>query len=343
MNDSRAPLHFTEISVERPWGGRRLEALFGKRLAPDRTVGEIWLISDHPLYESRVAEGPHQGRALHELLVENPASLLGRIPAPARSGRFPLLLKLLDVAEWLSVQVHPNDDDAERLGEADDGKTEMWHILDCEPRAEILCGATLDPAALPEGRAWLDCLHPCAPAPGDSFFVPPGTVHAIGPGIVLSEIQQTSDLTYRVYDWERDSAGRKLHLEQAAAVCRSGGPGGLTRPVALDESRTLLCACAKFAAERVTVSGAWTRQSRGDSFHLLLNIGTAALQVEAAGKASELSPGAAVLIPGVNRAFSLRGNGLVLDYYVPDLVRDIAGPLRALGLTPPQIAALGCE
>lgn len=343
MNPLLAPLRFTEVYVERPWGGRRLAKDFRK------PIGEAWLISDRPDCQSVVAQGPLAGKSLHELLQAQPETLLGRIPKLTHAGQFPLLLKLLDVAGWLSVQVHPNDADAKRLGEADGGKTEMWHIIEAEPDAELLCGlnegARLSTDSPPEGADWSRTLKTFAPKAGDSFHVPAQTIHALGPGLLLAEIQQTSDLTYRLYDWDRagKDGPRELHVEKGLSVATTENQrGGLVKPVRLDDCRSLLCACEYFAAERIEVHGKYTRQTSGDSFHLVLCI-EGELEARTSDGAETVSHGSALLIPGACREFSLSGDGLAVDYYVPDLAKALIPTLRGLGLGPEDIRALGRE
>ena len=215
-------LRFHEQYFERIWGGQQLRTLYGKPIPADKPIGEAWLISDHPSAVSVVSEGPHAGRTLHDLVEEDTVALLGSRSKLTPHGRFPLLLKLLDSTDVLSVQVHPDDATAAALGEPDVGKTEMWHILHADPGAELICG--LQEGATPSLlRSAIEAgdleryLVRFPVQPGDSVFVRAGTVHAIGKGIVLAEIQQNSDLTYRLYDWNRvDSAGkpRKLHIDK---------------------------------------------------------------------------------------------------------------------------------
>lgn len=344
MNLPLAPLIFSETFMARPWGGRRLATLYGKRPPSEDRVGEVWLLADHARCESRVVAGPCSGTPLDVLVQDHAHALLGRVPRLTAAGRFPLLLKLIDIADWLSLQVHPSDADAERLGEIDGGKTEMWYVLAAEQRAEILCGATGQNGRLPEGRAWIDCVERFTPIAEDVFFIPPGTVHALGPGLVIAEIQQTSDLTYRLFDWDRRSNGdRPLHLDKAAEVLRGHASQGPLDPLELAEGRELLCACEKFAVERMRVEHRLLRETRGDSFHITLNIGSHAVQVEAAGEAVRIQPGSAALVPGANGAFTIAGPGTVLDYYVPDLALDVVEPLSARGVSAEQIEALGCD
>lgn len=212
------PLTFTPLFMERIWGGRRLETLFGKALPAGARIGESWEIVDRPEAQSVVRAGPWQGRTLHELWVDYRAEIFGAMPdAP----RFPLFLKLLDAAEKLSVQVHPPAQVAAELGS--EPKTECWYVAYAEDGAEFFVGlkkgssrASFE-AALARGSV-ADLIHRIPVRTGDAMFLPSGRVHAIGAGNVLVEIQQNSDTTYRVFDWNRTAAGgapRALHVAES--------------------------------------------------------------------------------------------------------------------------------
>ncbi|HOF89518.1 MAG TPA: class I mannose-6-phosphate isomerase, partial [Armatimonadota bacterium] len=219
------PLRFTPIYKEKVWGGRRLETLLGRALPPDQPIGEAWEVSDHPHGRSVVANGPDAGTPLDALIARHGAALLGARVAAEDGARFPLLVKYLDAEKPLSVQVHPDDAyAAEHAGEL--GKTEMWYVLHAEPDACLIAGlragvtreafadalAHGDPAAL---------LHRLPVSAGDTLFIPAGRIHAILPGLLLLEIQQNSDTTYRLYDWGRvglDGTPRALHADEAMAV-----------------------------------------------------------------------------------------------------------------------------
>ena len=320
-------LRFHEGFFERVWGGSKLRTLYGKD-TPDGPIGESWVISDHASHESVVCEGPYAGQTLRQLLEEDQDAILGSRPALTIHGRFPLLLKILDAADVLSVQVHPDDEAAKRLGEPDVGKTEMWHVLQADPGSELICGleesvtaASLG-SAIEEGSIETQMTRFPA-AEGASLFVPAGTVHAICGGSVLAEIQQNSDLTYRLYDWGRvgtDGKPRELHVDKAMAVTHFGTPyPGPTEPLRLERHGTpcaVLASCREFAAELFDVSGAFTRTTAGESFHILMaKSGT--LTIAAADDETTLSPGGAVLVPGCVDAYFVTGEGALLDYYVP--------------------------
>lgn len=219
--DRPAFLALTPRFYPRVWGGAALAPAQG-----GVPVGEAWLADG----DSVVRGGPHGGRRVADVLEADPA-WLGADPA----GGFGLLAKILDCQDWLSVQVHPNDAQARALvGPGARGKTEAWHVLDAAPGAELLAGvregtSAADLAAAIRGGGVLEVLERHRPAVGDTLSIPAGTVHALGPGLLIYEIQQASDTTYRVYDWDRPaSAGRALHLEESVRVSDPARRGALT-------------------------------------------------------------------------------------------------------------------
>lgn len=215
------PLTFQPIFKERVWGARNLERLYRKRLPAAVPIGESWEISDRPCDVSVVANGPLAGKDLHWLVKNHRRDLLG--DAPLEAGRFPLLIKLLDAQEKLSLQVHPPAAKAAEL--RGDPKTEMWFIADALPQAELYVGLKRGVTQADFERRISDgsvaeCFHRVPVKAGDSMFLPSGRVHAIGAGLVIFEIQQNSDTTYRVFDWNRvglDGKPRDLHISQSLA------------------------------------------------------------------------------------------------------------------------------
>jgi mannose-6-phosphate isomerase len=214
-----APLTFEPIFIERMWGGRRLESEFHKKLPPQKQIGEAWEIVDRPEAQSVVTGGPLGGRTLHELWTEQRHEIFGDVP---ETPRFPLLIKLLDAQEKLSLQVHPAENVASRLG--GEPKNEFWYVAAAHAQAALFLGfrkaITRDrfEQRVREGTV-IDHVHRIAVQAGDAVFLPAGRIHAIGAGNLLIEIQQNSDTTYRVFDWNRidPATGKKrdLHVEQA--------------------------------------------------------------------------------------------------------------------------------
>lgn len=221
------PLVFEPIFQQRIWGGRNLEQLLDKRLPPGARIGESWELVDLPSEESRVANGPAKGRSLHELVEGWGPQLLGK--AQLFQGRFPLLIKFLDAEDVLSVQVHPDNEASRELGPAVRPKYEAWYVIDARPGAVIYCGLKAGVtkeqivAASRDGTVG-DLLEKYEAQAGDCFYLPAGTVHAIGAGLVIAEPQTPSDVTYRLFDWNRidpkTGEGRQLHLEEAIRVTR---------------------------------------------------------------------------------------------------------------------------
>jgi mannose-6-phosphate isomerase len=216
------PLIFKPIFKERIWGGRELERLFGKKIPAGKPIGEAWEISDRPGDASVIANGPLAGKNLRWLREQHAAEILGGAKA-AVDGGFPLLCKILDAREKLSLQVHPPARKAAELkGEP---KTEMWFIADAAPDASLYVGLKRGVTRadfekkIADGSV-ADCFHRIPVKAGDAMFLPSGRVHAIGDGLVIFEIQQNSDTTYRVFDWNRvglDGQPRELHIAQSLA------------------------------------------------------------------------------------------------------------------------------
>lgn len=218
------PLVFEPIFMERVWGGRRLESLYGKRLPPAALIGESWEIVDRAEAQSVVHDGPLRGKTLHELWCNDRPEIFGEIPdCPSRTGisRFPILCKLLDAQENLSVQVHPPRAVAEKLG--GEAKTEVWYVANAAPKARIYAGVkggTTRQSFLKsvEQGTVENVLHPLETKTGDAIFLPSGRMHALGAGNVVVEIQENSDTTFRVYDWNRAGKGecrRETHIAEA--------------------------------------------------------------------------------------------------------------------------------
>ncbi|MGA3163298.1 MAG: type I phosphomannose isomerase catalytic subunit [Verrucomicrobiota bacterium] len=216
------PLTFHPIFKERVWGGREIERLYGKKLPPGASIGESWEISDRPGNASVIANGSLAGKNLRWLMENHRVELLGDAK-PANENRFPLLCKILDAREKLSLQVHPPAHKAVEPGGAP--KTEMWFIADAAPGAELFVGLKRGVTRaefekkISDGSV-ADCFYRIPVRAGDALFLPSGRVHAIGAGLVIFEIQQNSDTTYRVFDWNRvglDGRPRELHVAQSLA------------------------------------------------------------------------------------------------------------------------------
>jgi mannose-6-phosphate isomerase len=257
-------LRFQPIFRRYLWGGRRLGTVLGKPIGPEVDYAESWELVDHGADQSVVRFGPLAGTTLGELVKHHAVELFGE--SGASLSTFPLLMKLLDCNRTLSVQVHPNDEQAARLTPPDLGKTEAWVVLAAEPGSKIYAG--LKPgvtreklaAALAAGRCETT-LHEFEPRVGDCVFIPAGTIHALGAGLLIAEIQQASDTTFRLFDWNRvDAEGkpRALHVEQSlATIDYTRGPVGAQKVQSISvakngQSRERLVACDKFVLDRIT-------------------------------------------------------------------------------------------
>lgn len=223
------PLLFRPYLRPQPWGSQRFARILQRPLPTGGRYGELWEISGHPLHQSCVAEGPLTGQFLADLWATHRQDWYGD-DAP---DRFPWLVKYLDCHEFLSVQVHPNDDLALRFVSNDGGKTEAWVVLDADPAARIYAGfktgTTLGEVTERTRDGTLaECLHSFIPQRGDCIFIPAGTVHSVGGGVLMLEVQQTSDATFRLFDWNRlglDGAPRALHLDKSlSAIDWAAGP-----------------------------------------------------------------------------------------------------------------------
>ena len=251
------PLFLQSVMQEKIWGGTKLRDEFGYEIPSDK-VGEYWAISAHPHGVSTIKNGRFAGMGLDQLYAEH-RELFGNSSEPV----FPLLTKILDANDWLSVQVHPDNHYAmEHEGEL--GKTECWYVIAADEGAEIIYGHNAksreELRQQIEKKEWDKLLTKVPVKAGDFFYVPSGTMHAIGSGILILETQQSSDTTYRVYDFDRkDDEGnlRELHLEKSIDVLNIGAPAN-SRPVTVkadDLTSTLLVASDFFAVYKWEVSG----------------------------------------------------------------------------------------
>jgi mannose-6-phosphate isomerase len=328
------PLRFAPLFKRYLWGGRRLAALLGKPLGPETDYAESWEVADHAQGQSVVASGPLAGATLHELVAARGPELLGRhAPQP----RFPLIFKFLDCNRDLSVQVHPDDAAAALLTPPDLGKTEAWVILAAEPGSRVYAGLKrgVDRPHLEQrlaaGRT-AECLASFEPVPGQCIFIPAGTVHALGAGLVVAEIQQASDTTYRLFDWNRvgpDGQPRKLHIAEALPVidyaAQEVQPQTPQRGPAEHIER--LVACDKFVLDRWTL--ARPAPMGGDRrFHLVAVLaGRVQMRTQVArpgGKPDDvtrlsLAAGHTVLVPASLAPVELRPaeRAVLLDMYLP--------------------------
>jgi mannose-6-phosphate isomerase len=298
----REALRLAPAYQERVWGGQRLQP------GPN-PIGEAWIVHEG----NSIVGGTCDGRTLAELAATQGEALLGRKVIAQGGARFPLLIKILDAHDWLSVQVHPNDEQAiELAGPGQLGKTEAWHILAADPGAQLICGlqpGTTNDALAAAIRAGTvtDLARYLQVAAGDTIFIAAGTMHALGPGLLLYEVQQTSDITYRIFDWNRPlAAGRKLHIEESLAVTNPAISGEVQpRPVGQPGTPQPLVACPYFALSEIV--GPASLDTGGESFHALTPV-AGEITVAGDGWQHHLAPYESIVVPASAGAYSLTGD-----------------------------------
>jgi mannose-6-phosphate isomerase len=335
------PSRLEPIFVPRLWGTRNLDPFFPQRMPLEEAIGEVWLTG----HDCRFAAGPLAGRTLREAWRAAPPEWAGR---QARTeGAFPLLVKFIFPEDKLSIQVHPDDDYA-RQYEAEAGgagKTEMWYAVAARPGAEVLVG--LKPEVTPDsfGRAIVEarleqCLERIALQTGDAIFVPAGTVHTIGPGSVLCEIQEHSDITYRIYDYGRRTAEgkpRPLHIEKALEVINFGEQsGGKLDPIRLVRgpvTETYLIACRYFAVEKWEFAERIAAVTSAEHFDLLIYLEGSG-QLRARDEAVDYAAPQVWLLPATLGAYQLEpaARTTLLRTYVPDIFNEFVRRLADQGV-----------
>lgn len=304
------PLVFQPVYQNYLWGGDRIARTF-HRLGTPPVCAESWEVSDRDDGMSRVARGACAGQTLRSLMQMWGADLTG---AP-RPDRFPLLVKLIDARETLSVQVHPNDETAARFG--GEAKTEMWYVLDAAPGAQVYSGflpgvTRLHVEAAIRAGTLKDLLVSVPVRAGDAVFMPGGRVHAIGAGCLMLEVQQNSNTTYRVYDWDRvgpDGRPRDLHIEEALRVIRwEDAEPVLAKPKSAEEpkphARWHVLKSPYFAMEKLQVAGPRKLEERPDTFQMLF-VSDGHLELIWPDGRETFEPGTTVLIPAAVRGASL--------------------------------------
>ncbi len=322
------PLKFSPIPREMIWGGNKLHKMFNKDFPGEARIGESWEISGYNGKLSVVANGHLKGNSIEELIGVYMGDLIGERVFDSYGIEFPLLIKLIDSNENLSVQVHPDDELAARRHN-ERGKTEMWYVLHAEPGAELISGFNREVTRglflekLESGEL-AEILNFEKVEPGDVFFMPAGRVHAICKGIVLAEIQQTSDLTYRIYDWDRvDDRGRPrdLHIDLALdAIDYSWHRDYKTVVPAVQDSPVLLADCPWFTTLRLTFSRRLVRDySLLDSFVIhICTKGEYYLYFNNEKDKARISAGETVLIPAVldEVVLGCNGDAEILEVYI---------------------------
>lgn len=323
MNDLIYPYTFDPVYKDYPWGGTRIPERFNRSVPPG-IYAESWEIAEHNDGMSVVSNGPQQGRTLRELVQQLGPELLG---THVKGPSFPLLIKLIDAKEKLSVQVHPNDQTAAQFG--GEAKTEMWYLLG-RNQAQVFCelkeGVTRESfiEAIEQGTSG-ETLHPIDVEKGDAIFVRGGRVHAIGEGCLILEIQQNSNTTYRIYDWDRmgnDGKPRELHIEQALNVINwNDHENPRLEPKCIEEAPTHalweILQCEYFRLEKLIYSAPQQIELNDTTFHALFCAeGQGELQW-GDNKSMPLEAGTSVLIPAALPHYRLTGNATLLRTTIP--------------------------
>lgn len=345
------PLCFKDNFHQSIWGGRSLQTLLDKNLPQNKKIGESWEVSSHPHGMSVVSGGAFDGRTLDDLTLEYPEEILGRTAA-SRSKKFPLLIKLIDAAGKLSLQVHPDDKYAARHGH-DIGKTEAWHVIHAKPGSKIICGLKQKMSAEEELQAIEDGsiiknLHEFQVRPGDSIFVPARTIHALEDGLLVYEVQEASDVTYRIFDWGRtDAEGnpRPLNVKDAIAVTdRKNISNHRTKPIAIKRAgftRMICAACEYFVMERYEIKNTLEREM-ADSFDALTVIGGSGQIIYSKGNLP-IRRGQTVLLPAGLRKYKIDCTSPItaIVSHVPSSEASTIDSLRKDGFSDEEIKGLG--
>lgn len=316
------PLHFAPYLKSVIWGGEQIAPYKGIETS-QHEIGESWEISGVPGHVSVVDRGPLKGKTLSELIDIYGADLVGADVYKKYGKEFPLLIKIIDAKADLSVQVHPDDELAHKRHNCP-GKTEMWYIMKTAPGAKIYAG--LKEKITPDeyerrvaDNSIMDVIAAYDSAPGDVFFLPAGRIHAIGAGNLLAEIQETSDITYRIYDYDRrgaDGKPRELHTEQARdAIDYTVYPDYRNAPVSSLEKEADLVNCSHFDVRRILLDGISEQQMNHTrcSFMIVMCLEGSAVLSYSDGKTVEISRGETLLFPAVLGNLKASGKGLLLQ------------------------------
>ena len=322
------PLKMKPVFKESIWGGSALKTKYNKKITSEKT-GESWEIAAHKNGKSTVLGGRYDGLTLDEVSEKLGAEFLGDMVKKEYPDKFPLLVKFLDCNDKLSVQVHPDDEYARTHENGENGKTEMWYILDAKPGAKLIYGFNRDisreefRAAIESGT--LDSVLNYVPVQtGDCFFIPSKTLHALLDGLLVAEIQQNSDTTYRVYDFgrvDKNGKSRELHIDKSVEVTNTASSAGSEKVEAENEkicggTRSKLCKCRYFDTERYTVDSEVFFETNRQSFETLIFCDGEAKIVYDGGEMS-VCAGDSVVIPAYMGKYSVKGACSVIKSCVP--------------------------
>lgn len=315
------PIVFEPILKERIWGGTKLKTVFNKNITSDIT-GESWELSTVKGDVSVISNGKYEGKSLNDLISEFPEEVLGTKIHEKFGTEFPLLFKFIDAKDDLSIQVHPNDELAKKRHNSF-GKTEMWYVMQADENARIVVGFKENSSKEEyvenlENKSLLSILKEVPVKAGDVFFLETGTIHAIGAGIVIAEIQQTSDITYRVYDWDRvDAAGksRELHIDLALDAINYNTTD-TEKIYSKDENKSNpVVSCPYFITNYFPLNGEVSVEKTNDSFTVYMCM-EGNFKLELNGEKRSYKKGDTILIPAALKNFNLSGNAILLEIYI---------------------------
>ena len=343
------PLKFKPVYKEKIWGGTAIKDRFNRSVEGD-SIGESWEIAAHEEGNSKVANGEFKGKPLAKVVNKTGVDLLGTKASEDDFKKFPLLIKLLDANDKLSVQVHPDDEHA-AYHEGELGKTEMWYVIDAKEDAQLIYGInpgvdqeefrrSIKAGELGENLRKVDI------KPGDVLYIPSGTVHAIMEGILLAEIQQNSDTTYRVYDWNRmgkDGAPRELHIDSALEVIDfDGEPQEKVEGLKIkkeDIEKDILVACPYFITEKIELDGSYKTEANGERFYIYMGLeGKTNLKYK--DQEIDILAGETVLVPAALGEYELKGESRLLCTYQKEL-EEFKQNLLNQGISPEELDKIG--
>jgi len=318
------PFIFQPLLKQTLWGGEKIIPFKQLNETLDH-VGESWEISGVKNNETVVAAGPYKGRSLNELVAELKEKLVGKANYERFGNEFPLLIKFIDARQDLSIQVHPNDEIAKKQGR-ERGKTEMWYVMSSDAEAKLYCGlkqqiTPQEYAKMVENDTITDALAQYNVSEGDTFFIPSGRIHAIGAGCFLAEIQQTSDVTWRIYDFKRkdkDGNYRELHTKQAAeSIDYHVEKDYKTHYTPTKNQCVKLVECPFFTTCVFDVTKPITLDLEPiDSFSILIGVGGKGTITDNEGNECHLRAGETILVPATTKGLEVRGTLKFLQTYV---------------------------
>jgi mannose-6-phosphate isomerase len=321
MNTKIYPLQFYPIFKERIWGGTKLKTVLNKPIASEIT-GESWELSTVEGDVSVVSNGDLKGNSLNDLINADPEAFLGTDVYKRFGKQFPLLFKYLDAREDLSIQVHPNDELAQKRHNSF-GKTEMWYILQADTDARIIVGFKKQSNAAEylenlKNKTLLSILEDVKVKSGDVFFLETGTVHAIGAGLVVAEIQQTSDITYRLYDFDRvDDKGnsRELHVDLALDAINYDKIETHKKYDSIQNVSNSIVDCPYFTTNFLPLKGIFSVNKTGNTFTVYMCV-EGNFEIEYEGEKFQYKKGDTILIPAAMKTFTLNGEASILEIYI---------------------------